>query len=163
MKNDYIPVTVDKRKKYTPILNKIVENKLLEGKSIKLICKEIGIDEKTFFNWCNKYRDFSDAVREGQNGKIAKVAGAIYQSALGYTVIEKTVTQTPDGLTVTEAEKYIKPSVTAQKHLLATQSTEAHKWKDTQEITVTRKLEAVLKDIDKLEAVDADVIEDEDA
>jgi transposase-like protein len=157
----YIPVTVDKRQKYTPILNKIVEDKLLEGKPVQQVCKEIGIDESTFFRWCRKYESFADAVREGQHGKIAKVAGAIYQSALGYKVQLKQVKETSDGtVETTTREEYIKPSVTAQKHLLATQSQQAHKWKDTQEITVTRKLESVLKDIDRLEAVDAEVLDD---
>ena len=162
MINKGLQVAREKNLKYTPLLNKIVENKLLEGKAISLICKEFPIDESTFFNWCKQYPDFADSVREGQTGKIAKVAGAIYQSALGYTVEERTVKKDTEGnIETTIAEKYIKPSVTAQKHLLATQSVKADKWKDTQEINVTRKLESVLKDISNLEVIEAEIVDED--
>jgi len=147
--------------KYSPVLNKVVEAKLLEGLTVQTICKDWEINVSTFFRWCDRYPSFKEAVKEGKHGKTSKVAKALYDSALGYTVQEKTTTLDAEGkpLEMTVSERYIKPSVTAQKHILSTQSRKSDKWKDTQDITVTRKLETVLQDIDKLEVIDAEVIE----
>ena len=162
MGNDKALQTVDRERKYSSVLCTELENLLLEGLTVDAICKRWRISRTAFYQWLEEYPEFEESYREGKYAKIAKVAGAIYQSALGYTVEERTVIKDKKGnIETTVAEKYIKPSVTAQKHLLATQSVKADKWKDTQEINVTRKLENVLKDISNLEVVEAEIVDED--
>ena len=60
--------------------NKIY-NLLSEGQTQKSVCRQLDINEKTFFNWINKYTDFADLVekakqeyRDSRGDRIKEVA-----------------------------------------------------------------------------------------
>ena len=49
-----------------------------DGCSDKQIYERIGISKQTFYDWCNRYPDFSDTIKKGREPVKVKVEDAFY-------------------------------------------------------------------------------------
>ena len=49
-----------------------------DGCSDKQIYERIGISKQTFYDWCNRYPDFSDTIKKGREPVKVKVENAFY-------------------------------------------------------------------------------------
>ncbi len=59
-----------------------------DGCSDKQIYGRIGISKQTFYDWCNKYPDFSDAIKKGRapvKAKVKATSGLNCRSGAGST------------------------------------------------------------------------------
>ena len=62
-----------------------------DGLTNEQIAHNMGITVKTLYEWCNKYSDFSDALKKSKEVADIQVENALYKKALGYNaVIKKT-------------------------------------------------------------------------
>ena len=75
----------------------IVKGWAMDGLSNKQIAHNMGINETTFYEWQNKYPEFSEAVKEGKEVIDRQVENALLKRALGYEVEENKTYMKDDG------------------------------------------------------------------
>ena len=75
----------------------IVKGWAMDGLSNKQIAHNMGIDESTFYEWQNKFSQFSEAVKEGKAVIDRQVENALLKRALGYEVEESKTYMKDDG------------------------------------------------------------------
>ena len=75
----------------------IVKGWAMDGLSNKQIAHNMGIDESTFYEWQNKFSQFSEAVKEGKEVIDRQVENALLKRALGYEVEESKTYMKDDG------------------------------------------------------------------
>src|SRR5262245_60149160 len=51
-----------RKSKLTPALRKRICTLLAQGHTIKTVCETVGIAERTYFDWCEKYSHFSQVT-----------------------------------------------------------------------------------------------------
>ncbi|GHU62048.1 hypothetical protein FACS189445_4660 [Spirochaetia bacterium] len=51
--------------KYSRKLCKMLPDMFLEGQSVVEVCSDLGISKDTFYQWVNKYPEFSDSYKKG--------------------------------------------------------------------------------------------------
>lgn len=51
--------------KYDPELAELLPSMFKEGQSVVEVCVELGIHKDTFYDWCAKHKEFSDAYALG--------------------------------------------------------------------------------------------------
>lgn len=111
------------------------------GLTNEQIAHNIGITVKTLYEWCNKYSDFSDALKKGKEVVDLEVENALYKSAVGYTVkvmkpikLKKEKQKAGEGKIVEEYIEYIEEEIhipasnTAQIFWLKNRASE--RWRD---------------------------------
>lgn len=69
----------------------------IEGLSNLEIAGKFGIVESTFYEWLNKYAEFSEALKEGKEPTNAKVEMALLRKAIGYETVETKVVTNENG------------------------------------------------------------------
>lgn len=95
-----------------------------EGLTDAEISKKIGIAVQTFYDWCNRFDEFSDAIKKGRKPVIVEVEDTFFEKKLkGYTVTEtiteKSIQRDANneiiGSTehIRKSERYIPPDTTA--------------------------------------------------
>ncbi len=101
-----------------------------DGAPLDEIAKKLGISRATFFEYQNKYADFSDALKTGERIMDGKVEDSLLKECVGYEYEETTTTTTAiiDKKTgqVSSLEKvekrttkrYARPSITAIAYYL---------------------------------------------
>lgn len=87
----------------------------IQGYRNEDIAKCMGIAVSTFYEWCNKHTEFTDALKTTKEFCDVQVENALFKRAMGYNVEETKTTTMPDGTTKTETTiKHIAPDTTAQ-------------------------------------------------
>ena len=85
-----------------------------EGLTDKQIAENIGISRGTFYDWINKYPQFSDTIKKGRVPFIVKAEDALEKNIEGYYVEEtiEEITKQPDGREIKHkriTKRFIKP------------------------------------------------------
>lgn len=108
----------------------------LSGLTNEQIAHNMDISVKTLYEWCNKYSEFSDALKRAKTIADLEVENALYKRALGYTVTLNKQKVTKDGYAVDCLEEmHIPADTTAQIFWLKNRQPE--KWRDKVEQAVT--------------------------
>ena len=123
-----------------------------DGLRYDQIARNIGITEKTLYEWVNKYSEIRDALKKGEEVCIFEVENALYKAAIGYDVTEteKIETELPDGTVTTQKRakrRHIPPSVGAICFILKNRRSD--KWQDKPTVidtTALNKLDEILKE-----------------
>jgi len=118
--------------KYRPDFPERVEYMLKwKGLTNEQAAKELGISKNTFYKYLDRYDDFHDAVKRGNEGIIKQLENALFKRAVGYEYSEKTLEikdlitgQTTHKKTV---KKELPPSETAAIFLLTNKLNERYK------------------------------------
>lgn len=110
-------------------LNKI-ETWAKAGLTISDIAQNMGIGERTLYEWMNLHPQISQSLKRGKAVADEIVQNALFNSAIGFHYDEESLTN--DGRVV-ELKKYAKPNTTAQIFWLKNRKSE---WNDKQEMDV---------------------------
>ncbi len=102
------------------------------------IAHNCGITAKTLYEWKVKYREISDALKDGKEVIDLMVENALLKRALGFVYTE-TTTETSDknGSTVRVVEKYAVPDTTAQIFWL--KNRKRLDWRDNERTEIERE------------------------
>jgi transposase-like protein len=109
-----------------------------DGLTNDQIAHNLGITEKTLYEWQNKYSEFSEALKRGKEVIDIEVENALLKRALGYRYEEITYEAVEIGENRTPATKIktvvkeIQPDTTAQIFWLKNRRPDA--WRDKQNV-----------------------------
>jgi len=97
------------------------------------IAEELGISERTLYNWKERHPEFLQAIKRGKELPDARVEQSLYQRALGYDYEESKVVADKDKKVkrVEKTKKFVPPDVTACIFWLKNRMPE--KWRDRHE------------------------------
>ena len=81
--------------KYIPeIVNKIIELIETDSYTIKEICKNVGINKQTYYDWKGKYPDFLESIKKAQlkfnDNVVSEAKKSLMKKIKGYEVEEVT-------------------------------------------------------------------------
>lgn len=93
----------------------VVRSLLMSGLNNDKVAEKMGISEKTFYEWINKYEDFSQAVEEGKKYKVKSLENTAYKRAQGYKYTEEQLSNSGE---VVEVKKQALPHANLIKFLL---------------------------------------------
>ena len=102
--------------KYKEAFNEQVFEMALLGLTDTQMSNIIGINQDTFNEWKKTYPIFSESLTRGKSEADGKVAKAMYNRALGVTVVEQALTRDGD---VVNLKKELPSDTAAAKHWLA--------------------------------------------
>lgn len=132
----------------------LLEGWARSGLSNQQIADNIGIAEKTFYEWINKHSKISESIKKGKEVADFEVENAMYKAAMGYEVeeVKTTFEDTDNGQRkrIEKTKKYIAPNVTAQIFWLKNRKSD--EWRDRVEQHIdanvtTNKLDDILKQL----------------
>lgn len=107
-----------------------IEKWLNNGATEKQIADNLGIVESTFYEYKNKYPEFSELFKKKRNGLVTELRGAIVKRAIGYDYEETTITVKQTGgkkvETVEKRKKHMPPDVAALNLALKNYDDEWH-------------------------------------
>ena len=120
--------------KWSENLRPVIINLAVRGKTNYEIAMLLGICEKTFYNWLNKYApDLIQALADATKNPIENAERALYERGMGYSCIETKTHMTKSGTIKTRnIIKHYPPSETALKYYLGNKASKD--WKDQQTI-----------------------------
>lgn len=101
-----------------------VEELAKNGLNNKQICKALGIGEKTFYEWLEKYPQLAHALKKYRGLADIEVENALYRNAVGYTYKEQVVSNRGAILNI---NKYHTGNATAQIFYLKNRMPERYK------------------------------------
>jgi hypothetical protein len=105
------------------------------GLSNEQIAHNLGITPKTFYEWQNKYSDFSEAIKRGKDVADFEVVNALHKKATGFShTYIGGVSETGEPI---ECEKYFAPDTVAAIFWL--KNRRPQEWKDKQEQEIELK------------------------
>lgn len=93
----------------------LLEGWARDGLSLEQIATNIGIAEKTIYEWKNKESKICEALKKGKEVADYEVENAVFKRATGYTYEEKTY---EDGVLKKTVIKEVPPDTTAQIYWL---------------------------------------------
>lgn len=98
----------------TPESLTLLEGWARDGFTNKEIAKKMRIDESTFYDYMNKYPEFFESIKKGQEVIDYEVEAQVLKSIKGYvtTYDQQTVTKDGDVIDFQES-KYVPPNMTA--------------------------------------------------
>ena len=119
-----------------------------DGLTDEQIAHNMGISRSTLYEWMNKYKDISDALKTSKEVADIAVENALYKRAVGYTYVEQTkelqtvidpdTGQKTQKLVVTkEVTKEVIPDTTAQIYWLSNRKNA--KWRRNPDADVDNK------------------------
>lgn len=125
-----------------------------DGLTDEQIADNIGIVKSTLYEWKNKYKEFSDALKRGKEVVDIEVENALFKNAVGgFVEEEKTYVSEVDGVMTKRKEifkRYIKPDTTAQIFWLKNRKPNQWRDKPKDETTTTEdRIANIFIDIDK--------------
>ena len=111
-----------RKPKYDPdVTPKLAEEYARNGFGDGQIANQLGIATGTIYEWCNKYPEFSSALKRGREPANIELKQAMLKAAQGYYVDEEETvaildvkTKEPKSFRKTTRKKYIAPSPTMQ-------------------------------------------------
>ena len=112
-----------------------------EGDTDVQLAQRLGISESTFYEYCEKYPEFSEALYSAKNiTRLDQLESTLYRRAVGYMVTERKTTKktlaSGDVVTEeTESTRHIAPDVGALKFILVNQFPD--KYRDKQDIDIS--------------------------
>ena len=119
----------------------LLEGWARDGLTDEQIANKSGIHRDTYYDWCNRFPDFSDAIKRGKAPVDTEVENALLKSALGHTVkVRKAIkvktkiqltgkgTKEEEHIEYAEEDVYIPPNTTAQIFWLKNRRPD--KWRD---------------------------------
>lgn len=110
-----------------------IEGWARDGLTNEQIAYNIGIRDKTLYEWKNKYSEISEALKKGKEVIDRHVENALLKRALGYEFDEVTSELIQGELIETKVvRKQVAPDVTAQIFWL--KNRKPREWRDKQEI-----------------------------
>lgn len=124
-----------------------------KGLSNEQIAENLGIDISTFYDYQNKYPDFSEAIRKGKQPLVIQLENALMKRAFGYEVTERTTEMKmdaegkPQPAMIKNIVKHIAPDVGALAFALKNKDPE--NWKDKHEISGEIKSNTFLEIINR--------------
>lgn len=127
-----------RKKKYNETFPKKALELAERGLNDKEISEQLGISQTVFYEYRNKYPEFSEALKKGKQPIDNLVENALLKRALGYEIEEKTteVKIGDDGkpipASIKTTKKHISGDVTAQIFWL--KNRKPNEWRDRQEI-----------------------------
>jgi hypothetical protein len=124
--------------KYNSSLDDLVYKLCLLNATDVQIADVLGICEATLNNWKKKYPRFLESIKRGKIYADAKVAGALFHRACGYSHPDVHISNYQGDITITDITKHYPPDTAAAFIWLKNRAG----WKD--------KTEHVLDDSDKL-------------
>lgn len=74
------------------ILNNLdrIESWKADGKSIRWICGQLGVSKSLFYNVCkDESNGLKDSIKKGKDIAVSKIEDAMFNSAVGYTRLQK--------------------------------------------------------------------------
>lgn len=95
--------------KYVPIAFELA----LLGHKDAEIARVIGVTQKLFSNWQDRYPELTQALQDGRDLADAKVARSLYERALGYSHPDVHISAYQGDITVTSITKYYPPDTAA--------------------------------------------------
>ena len=133
--------------KYKPEYDEIAGMIRRLGGTYKDIADALDIDEDTVPKWIVSYPSFGEAVKENERIANAKVAGALFKRALGYSYTESEIRTeaTADGKEKTSkkiVKKELPPDVVACIFFL--KNREPLKWKDVNLVDSGENITSIL-------------------
>lgn len=146
-----------------------IEGWARDGLTDKEMCEKIGITQSTFYDWKNKFPEFSDALKRGKAPVDTKVENQLLKSALGFTVkvkvpfkLKKKITKNGEGtveeerIEYADQEIYVKPETTAQIYWLSNRRPDKWRRNPTAEKGADDPLLVLLKRWEDAANADAD-------
>ena len=126
------------KEKYDDTFPLLAEGYAREGMIDKEIAAKLGISESTYYEYQNKYSEFSEAIKKGKKPVDIEVENALLKRALGYEYEEQTVEykaakegEAVKPTHVKKTKKQVVPDVTAQIFWLKNRRPDL--WKDRQD------------------------------
>lgn len=116
-----------------------------DGLSLEQIAKNIGIAEKTIYEWKNKESKICEALKKGKEVADYEVENAVFKRATGYTYEEKTY---EDGVLKKKVIKEVPPDTTAQIYWLKHRQREKWGEKEVPNNNEISKVEELLTKIE---------------
>jgi hypothetical protein len=118
--------------KYDKKFCNTVRRGCLLGATDEELAEMLNIAVSTFYEWKNKYKEFSEAINEGKEKADSQVADALFKRAIGYSHMD-TKFATHEGMITDQKEfrKHYAPDPTACIFWL--KNRQRGKWKDKQE------------------------------
>jgi transposase len=117
------------------------------------VCRMVKIDRSTYFDWLNKFPDFSDAIKKAEEARtaffVAEAKKSLLKKIQGYTVQERHITTVGSGKFDVNGKEIskIKEQKIVDKHFQADTAAiiftlcngEPEKWKNRQVAELTGK------------------------
>ena len=88
------------------------------GQSNAKIAENLGISEKTFYNYLSEHPEFAEHLAESRKKPVEMVKSALLKRALGYKYEEQTTVTSGKGTIVTTKTKHLPPDPTSCLMLL---------------------------------------------
>lgn len=128
-----------------------IEGWARDGLNNEQIAHNMGITDKTLYEWQNKYTDICEALKKGKEVVDREVENALHRRAMGYEYDEITSEPVEDketgeitmGVTKT-VRKHMAPDVTAQIFWL--KNRKPQDWRDKKDVAVEGAIPVVLHD-----------------
>ena len=105
---------------------------LLPGMTMERMAKFFEITESTAYLWKAEYPEFSEAIKNGGDGAIARVGQSLYERAVGYKHTDVHISQHLGVITKTKIIKHYPPDVAAARLLLINK--DPQNWRDKTEV-----------------------------
>lgn len=112
---------------YNPQLNEKVFKLFLLGLTDKEVAESLGIGDRTFYEWRERYPHFAQSIDKGKVMADAEVAHGLYQRAKGMTLPDVHISNFQGQITVTDLTKHIAPDPKAAELWL--RNRQGKKWK----------------------------------
>ena len=137
--------------RYSPKILKQVQSLAIEGKTIEEMANELSISVKTFYEWKNKYKEFSEAIKKGKEVSDDKVEESLFKRAIGYEYEEteqvmssgKSKKDKDDkNIKIRKTTKHVPPDVLAQMYWLKNRRPD--KWRDKQDMHFSGEIETTI-------------------
>jgi transposase len=110
-----------------------------DGLNNEQIAHNMGIAVATLYEWQDKYKDFSEALKKGKEVVDREVENSLLKSARGYYYEEETIVELPDGRQETrKVKRYAQPNTTAQIFWL--KNRRPNDWRDKREVEMSGSL-----------------------
>jgi hypothetical protein len=120
----------------------LVQGWARSGLNDEQIAANLGIALATYYDYKNKYVEFSEAIKKGKEVIDFEVENALYKRATGYKYIETTKELTEDGFEVTkEVVKEVAPDPTAMIFWL--KNRKPKDWRDKQDLELSGEVTTI--------------------
>jgi hypothetical protein len=132
--------------KYSKKMCELAYKLCLLGSSDKKMADIMEIDESTFYDWKNKHKDFSKAIKEGKEEADANVGKSLYDRARGYRIEEEKIFIVDGKVKKVKTFKEYPPDAASMIFWLKNRHPENWRDKTESEIKVKNKIEDVIEE-----------------
>lgn len=121
------------------------------GLSDEQIAKNLNISLSTYYEYKNKFPEFSEALRDGKEISDYEVENALYKKATGHQIKETVITKNAEGKTVSIKEiiKEISPDINAIMFWLRNRQPDTWRKEPAASANSLSKLDLIIASIDE--------------